>query len=209
MQRIQRHLRNIFLAGIFAAIPLAATAFVILYVEKTTRDLVRIDIPFVGVAIAIATIYLLGLFVTSLIGRLFIRWLDRRLSRAPGLRDLYTAWKHISVTPGGKEGIFARVVLVPDAGGHARTLGFTSGDPLADNLDTCCVFVPAAPNPINGRLLFVKLTDCLPLPITPEEAFKIILSSGNYIPPELPTALAAACQTPVPADRQSPLQPKV
>ena len=188
MQSIQHHLRNTFLAGIFAAIPLAATAFIIWYVEKTTRMLGRVfnlDVPFLGLVIAVAAIYLIGLFVTSILGRYFIGLVDRILSRVPVLRDLYTAWKHVSVTPGGKEGIFAKVVLVPDAANRARTLGFTSGEGIDGDPTTCCVFVPAAPNPMNGKLLFVKIADCLPLPISTEEAFKMILSTGNYIPAEV------------------------
>ena len=89
MQSIQHHLRNTFLAGIFAAIPLAATAFIIWYVEKTTRMLGRVfnlDVPFLGLVIAVAAIYLIGLFVTSILGRYFIGLVDRILSRVPVLR---------------------------------------------------------------------------------------------------------------------------
>jgi uncharacterized membrane protein len=61
---MQKHLRNTFLAGIFAAIPLAATAFVIWYVEKVTREplnaLFGVNIPFIGVAAAVVLIYLVG-----------------------------------------------------------------------------------------------------------------------------------------------------
>jgi uncharacterized membrane protein len=186
MESLQKHLRNTFLTGIFAAIPLAATAFVIWYVEKSTREplnaLFGVNIPFIGVVAALVLIYLLGLLVSSLIGKLCINLIDRLLSRIPVLRDLYQAWKHISITPGGKEGIFAKVVLIPDAGGHARTLGFTSGEGIDGDPRTTCVFVPAAPNPTSGRLYFIPLASCIFLDTSVEEAFKMILSGGNYIP---------------------------
>lgn len=186
---LKKHLRNTLLTGIFAAAPLAVTAFFIWYVEVSTRQPVReltgINIPFLGVAIALVLIYLLGLAVSSLVGRWCIKGLDALLLRVPVLKDLYQAWKHISVTPGGKEGIFAKVVLVPVEGGAARTLGFTSGEAVAGDPRTCCVFIPAAPNPMNGRLLFVPVSQCTIMDTTPEEAFKWILSGGNYVPQEV------------------------
>src|SRR4051794_17883561 len=111
MGKLQTHLRNTFLAGIFAATPIAVTVFVIVYVEGVTRapieKLFGISIPFLGVLVALLLIYALGLLVSSLIGKWLLRGMDRLLLRIPMLRELYRAWKHISVTPGGKEGIFA------------------------------------------------------------------------------------------------------
>ncbi len=194
MSSLQKHLRNTFLTGIFAAAPIVVTAVVIIYVESATRqpvrDLFRINIPFVGVAIAVALIYALGLLVNSLLGRWLITVVDRVLLRMPVLKELYQAWKHISVTPGGKEGIFAKVALVQIESQRARTLAFTSGHPLDGDPTTCCVFVPAAPNPMNGRLYFVPVTDVRILELSPEEAFKVILSGGNYVPAEIARATA-------------------
>ena len=192
---LQNHLRNTFLTGAFAAIPIAATVFVIYWVEKTARGLLEplgIRTPFVAVLIALVAIYLLGLVVNSLIGRWLIGLVDRILSRVPGLRYLYEAWKHISITPGGKEGIFAKVVLVPDETGRMRMLGFSSGEPIAGDPRTTCVFVPASPNPVSGRLYFVRMSDCQVLSDPPEEAFKMLLSTGNYIPPAVAVATSSS-----------------
>lgn len=200
MASLQKHLRNTFLTGIFAAAPIAITAFVIVYVEGATRAPLErwfgIKTPFAGVLVALALIYALGLLVNSLLGRWLISVVDRVLLRVPVLKELYQAWKHVSVTPGGKEGIFAKVVLVPVETGRARTLGFTSGEPLPGDPTTCCVFVPAAPNPMNGRLYFIPLADVAVLDLSPEEAFKVILSSGNYVPGEVARATAPG-QAPV------------
>ncbi len=187
-----KHLRNTFLAGIFAAVPVVATVAVVVWVEGTTRRvwvaLTGWDIPFVGIIAAAAFIYLLGLLVTSLIGKWLLGMIDRLLGRIPMLRELYAAWKQISITPGGGEGIFGKVCLITDEFSGARTLGFTSGDPLQEDPATCCVFVPAAPNPTNGRLYFVPRQQVELLPISAEEAFKMIVSGGNYIPAGMKSA---------------------
>jgi uncharacterized membrane protein len=181
---IGSHLRNTFLAGAFAAIPVAGTAFVIWYVDSSTRVLSRkvfgTDVPFVGLAIAVVAIYLLGLVVTSFVGRLLLRLGDRTLRRVPLLKTVYQTWKQVAISPG--EGIFAKVVLIPDEGGRMSLIGFTSGKPTAKGGDTLPVFVPAAPNPTSGRLCLVKEADCRFLAVSNEEAFKMILSSGCYVP---------------------------
>ncbi len=189
MNLLQKHLRTTFLTGIFAAIPLAITIFVIVYVESKTREPLReatgINIPFVGVAACIVAIYLLGLIVSSLIGRFILRSVDRLLLHVPLLKGLYRAWKQVTLTPGGKEGMFAKVVLIATEVEHASLLGFTSGDALPGDPLSCCVFVPNAPNPITGRLYFVRREHCRTLDITADDALKLILSNGNYVPSQI------------------------
>jgi uncharacterized membrane protein len=186
--RFQRHLRQTFLAGIFAVVPVAVTIFIVYWVNLKTSIITawlfpKHPIPFVGVAVAIAAIYFTGLLATSLLGKFFLRLIDKLLIRLPGFRQLYTAWKQIALTPGGTEGVFSKVVMIPDETGGLHMLGFCNGRTIEGDQNTYCVFVPAAPNPINGRLFFVRREKCQFLDVTPEEAFKVILSTGNYVPP--------------------------
>jgi uncharacterized membrane protein len=164
-------------------------------VERIAHDLfakIGVHAPFLGLLLALAGVYVLGLLVRSIVGRFLITWVDRILLRIPLLRDAYEAWKHVSVTPGGKEGVFAKAALV-GSGEGGRVLGFTSGEPVAGDPNTLCVFVPNAPNPINGRLYFVPRGSCVILEgVGMEEAFKSLLSTGNYVPPGLGAATAKA-----------------
>ena len=184
---LQKHLRNTFLAGIFAAVPVGATVFLIWWVEGMTRTPLKrmfgLDIPFLGIPLALAGIYALGLIVTSLIGKWFLLLLDKLLSKLPLLREIYQAWKQVALTPGGKEGMYAKVVLAPLEGGEV--MAFTSGECVPGDEKMCCVFVPNTPNPVTGRLYFVPRADCRELAMTAEEAFKFIISTANYIPPEV------------------------
>lgn len=189
----QAHLRNTFLAGIFAVVPIAVTIFIIYKVDVLTRGISNYffghEIPFVGALIAVAAIYFAGVVATVSVGKLIFRGVDAVILRVPGLKQFYTAWKQIALTPGGTEGTFSKVVLIPDETGATHLLGFTSGRPLDNDPDTLCVFVPAAPNPVNGRLYFVHRSKCTLVETSTEEAFKVVLSTGNYIPPEVGTAV--------------------
>jgi uncharacterized membrane protein len=190
---IQQHIRRTFLAGAFSAMPIAITAFLVWWINEQTafipEHLLGRRIPFFGVLVSIAAIYLIGLAVNSFIGRYCISSADRILEHVPGLKGVYAAWKHVSFTPGGGEGTFSRVVLVPDESGQMRLLGFCSGEPLAGAAEVYCVFIPNAPNPIQGRVCFVRQEKICFLEMGNEEAFKVLLSTGNYVPKEIAQAL--------------------
>ena len=177
---LQVHLRNKLVAGLLAAIPVASTIFVVWYVDNKSRELLHIHTPIVGIAIAIAAIYLLGLFVTSVIGRFLLATTDNLLRRVPGLRALYRSWKQVALAE--QSGIFSHVVLVPDDAGRGCVLGFTSGHSIEGDPGLSCVFVPGSPNPTTGKLYFVPTTRCIRLEMSTQEALKVIISGGNYVP---------------------------
>jgi len=193
MQRLQVHVRNAFLAGLFAVTPLVITLVVLWWINDKskliTEWLFGRSIPFLGAIIAIAAVYVVGVLVSSLLGKVFLNLLDKLLGRVPILRDIYSAWKQILLTPGGTDGIYSKVWLIPDESGTLRLLGFSRSVPVENNPNLYCVYVPSAPNPITGKLYFVKRDQMQPLDISTEEAFKFILSSGNYVPPQVGAAV--------------------
>lgn len=190
MDKLGAHLRKAFLAGLLAAGPVAVTIFVIIYVESETRTAVENVIgrdiaPFVGILLVVGIVYVVGVVVSSLIGKLLLQFADRILSRLPVVKTAYGAWKQIALTPGGGEGMYAKVVMI-DADDIAVTgcsqMGFTSGEPVPGNANLWPVFVPQCPNPLNGRLLFVPRERCRLTDISSEDAFKMLLSTGNFLP---------------------------
>jgi len=185
MNALRIHLRNKFLAGGLAAGPLVILALAARWLEENTKLLTQplgFHFPGLGVLLALAGVYLLGLVVTSLVGRFFLRLLDSLLQRVPGLNLLYRAWKDILVLPVGKTGVFHRVVLVPAAEGRGVQLGFTDGTPLPGAIEKLSIFVPGVPNPLSGQLVVVERSACRELEVSVEEAFKYLLSTGNYVP---------------------------
>ncbi len=189
-------IRRTFLAGILAFVPLAITVYIVWFIDQQTRIITRWlfhkDIPFLGMAIGLAAIYFTGMVATSLVGRFLLHWLDRILLRLPVVSQLYQAWKQIALTPGGTEGTFSRVVLIPDETRTMKFLGFTSGRIVEADEPMYCVFVPSSPNPITGRLYLVPVDKCQMIQMTPEEALKVVLSTGNYVPPLVPMKETAA-----------------
>ncbi|HMF40112.1 MAG TPA: DUF502 domain-containing protein [Polyangia bacterium] len=178
---LKAHVRNKMVAGTLAAIPVAVTIFILWYVDSKAREVLHVRTPLVGIAITIVVIYVLGVFVTSVVGQFMLRVFDHVIRRVPGLRDLYRSWKQVALTD-TQVGIFAHVVLVPDDAGRGCVLGFTSGHAIDGDPGLSCVFVPGSPNPTTGKLYFVPTTRCIRLQMSPQEALKMIISGGNYVP---------------------------
>jgi uncharacterized membrane protein len=184
-----RHLRNKLLAGVLAAIPLGVLVYGFSWIESHTQPLLEpylgVRVPGLPVLVALLGVYLLGVVVTSFVGGLALRLLDHVLERLPGFRLLYNAWKDVVLLPKDRPGTFHQVVLVPQAGAGTLALGFTSGEPLPGEPPSWCVFLPNVPNPLTGRLVVVPRAQCVPLKLSVVEAFKILLSTGSYLPGDL------------------------
>jgi uncharacterized membrane protein len=197
MSWLRAHLRNKFLAGALAATPVAVLAWAVVWLETNTQPLTKplgIHFPGLGMLIAVAAVYLLGVLVTSLLGRWLMVLGDHILRRVPGLSPLYQAWKDVLVLPPGKAGVYSRVVLIPALDGRGTQLGFTSGEPLPGDPKAWSVFVPSVPNPLAGQLVLVDRDACLPLDVSVQDAFKFLLSNGNYAPAALRGLEPAAAQ---------------
>jgi uncharacterized membrane protein len=181
---LRTHLRNKLVAGALAAGPVAVTFFILWYVDTKARAIIGVNVPFLGTALTVIAIYLLGLFVTSFIGQWLLGLADRALRRIPGLRALYRSWRQVALTD-ANDGIFTHVVLVPDDSGRGCVLGFTNGHAIEGDPGLLCVFIPGSPNPTTGRLYFVPSVRCIRLDLSPQEALKMLISGGNYIPAAL------------------------
>src|SRR5689334_1471743 len=127
LNRLLPHLRNKLVAGVFAAIPIVICVYVAVWVETNTRVLTEplgFHFPGLGFLLVLAGLYLLGLAVTSVLGRLFLHLLDRLLAKVPGLNLLVRAWKDVLVVSPEKSGMFHQAVLVPLTADRFQ-LGFT------------------------------------------------------------------------------------
>jgi uncharacterized membrane protein len=80
---------------------------------------------------------------------------------------------------------FSQVVLVNPYGNGVQLTGFISEEV---NPDLFTVFVPTAPNPLNGNIYHVPRANLTFLPISPEVAMRSIVGMGNgssYLFPHL------------------------
>ncbi|MDK1021221.1 MAG: DUF502 domain-containing protein [Candidatus Hydrogenedentes bacterium] len=145
-------------------------------------------IPGFGFLIAVALFLTTGFLTRNLVGRRVIRAGERIMDRIPLVSKIYRAVQQIRDVFVSRDGtVFQQVCLVeyPRKGVYAVAF-ITSTDQgvVHDVVDKqlYSVFVPTTPNPTSGFLLYLNPEEITILDISVEEAMKLIISAGAYLP---------------------------
>ncbi len=184
MKRVQQHIINCFIAGIVAVLPIFGLAVFIAYLEMTLASTgiggIRFYFPGLGILLCLVIIYFLGLFVTTFIGKWIWNLFDGLLNRVPALGQLYRTLKEILGYNTDENTVFQQVVLVPSNQGAGEELGLvTERVKNNDGSVKLIVFIPAAPTPTSGRLIFIDEKDVKPLNMSAADTFKTLISMGK------------------------------
>lgn len=141
-----------------------------------------------GFLTAVALFLTTGFLARNLIGQRFIRATEQLVSRVPGINRIYRAVRQIRDVFIGRDGaIFQKVCIIqyPRQGLYAVAFITSEEQGLvqqATGKELVAVFVPTTPNPTSGFLLYVPAEEIINLDIPAEEAMKLIISGGAYIP---------------------------
>jgi uncharacterized membrane protein len=204
MTRTSHRLLNVFVTGILAALPLAATILifvwgarlVVAYVGPDSMVgglLVRIGLGItgsevvgyaIGVAVVMAAVFLLGLLVHTRLREVLAALLNGIVQRIPLVRSIYDLIKKFVdlLAQRDDEGLRSmRPVWLHFGGvGGAAVLGLQSTpEPVRmGDLDYLAVLVPTAPVPIGGGLLYVPSDWVTPAEVSMEGLTSIYVSMG-------------------------------
>ncbi len=196
-----RHLkaqtRRHFLTGLLVIVPLGLTFFVVSaiagYMDKTLAFLpsrfhpdtyLPFRIPGLGIIFTLAIIQVVGLLSANLFGRKVVKTYEKVLERIPFVRGVYLAVKQLLeqiLSPHSDR--FRRAVLIEYPRKGIYSIGFVTGlgegDLQKKTSDRVLnIFLPTTPNPTSGFYLLVPEEDAIPLDLTVDQAFKLIVSAG-------------------------------
>ncbi|GAB4164002.1 MAG: hypothetical protein Fur0037_29320 [Planctomycetota bacterium] len=176
------HLTRCLAAGIVALLPIGGASITFVWLESAISSSWKDRLPFyfpgLGILLALAATYVVGLLVTTFLGRLLWRWIDRALARVPALGRLYDTVKEILGYDTTRERFFRGVVAVPTHGGVE--VGLLTGNTVgADGRRLSVVFVPSAPNLTNGRLVLVEGDALQSLPWRVSDVLRGLVSLGK------------------------------
>jgi uncharacterized membrane protein len=201
-----QRLRAYFIAGVLVAAPITITLWltvsIINFLDRSVKNLITpgdvsegyfawLQIPGVGIVIAIIFLLAVGMFATNIMGRFFVRMGESILDRLPVIRSLYGATKQIFETVFANQSeAFREVVMVEYPRKDMWVIGFLTGKTKGEvqtetSDDTVNIFVPTTPNPTSGFLLFVPEKDVTRLNMTVEEGIKLVVSAGIVTPDTL------------------------
>ena len=177
-----RHVTRCLVAGIVALLPIGGTILGVAYLESVLTEAWRNDVswyfPGLGLLLAVAVIYIVGLFVTTFLGRWLWRRLDQLLERLPIVGSLYQSLKEVLGYDSKRDKFFEAVVAVAVDDGFE--IGLVTGTaPGPDGKEHSVVFVPSSPNPTNGRLLLLPPEKLRKLDLRAADALRGLVSMGK------------------------------
>jgi len=224
LQRLQQDFKNDLIAGLLVIIPLATTIWLTLTIatwviglltripsqlspfDGLNPVLVNLLNLFVGLAVPLACILLIGLMARNIVGRWLLDTGEKILQAIPFAGALYKTLKQLLETLFKDSGDrFRRVVLVEYPRGGTWALAFVTGavSPEVQSHFSGVMlnlFIPTSPNPTTGWYAIVPEADVIDLAMPIEDAFKVIIS-GGIVSPDLTVS------SPLPAARQPALDP--
>ncbi|MGA3066527.1 MAG: DUF502 domain-containing protein [Tepidisphaeraceae bacterium] len=143
-----------------------------------------------GVLLSVILIYFIGVFVGNLIGRTAWLLVERALLRIPLVRAIYPAVKQITdfvLADRSRQFQASRVVAVQPHEQNIWSIGLVTNSGQwrlseADPEDMVTVFIPSTPTSFSGYVLVVPRKRVVELPMTVEEAFRLLVSGGVIAP---------------------------
>ena len=191
MDKLKQHFIRCAVAGVVALLPVLGLVLLIAQLETwiSNSGLRRQGYYFFGQGIlaALTVVYLVGLATTTLIGNWLWRFFDHTIDRMPLLGAIYRSMKQILGCGDGPDTIFKRVVYLDATQPNIEEIGLVTREANpADPESRLTVFLPLAPIPSNGRLVFVHSHQVRGADMSVNEALKLFVSLGAIHLPESP-----------------------
>lgn len=201
---IKKALKTNLIAGLLVVTPLAATVFLLRLIFRWADKIILLipeayrpdaylpfNIPGLGIILLVMTLFMIGFLARNILGRTLVRLGERIMDNIPLVNKFYQAVKQLVetiFTGGGKD--FRRVVLIEYPRKGLYALAYVTGKTYPEFQDktdkpVINLFLPTTPNPTSGFYLMVPEEDVIPLDISVEDSFKILISGGILNPDEV------------------------
>ena len=192
-------------AGLLVIVPVAITIWLIEWMLSTLDKtllilpeawhpdkLLGFHIPGFGLILAVISLLIVGAAASNFLGKKVVVWGDAVLHRIPVVRSIYSSVKQVSDTLFSENGnAFRKAVMIEWPRPGVWTIAFVTGKPNGELLkhlkdDFVSIYVPTTPNPTSGYFVLLKMSDCIELDMSVDEALKYIVSMGVVSPKIMP-----------------------
>ncbi len=199
--RIRKFLKVNLIAGLLFLTPIAATFFLlrltigwldqillIIPVKYRPESFLPFPVPGLGLIILIVILILSGVFVRNYLGRKLVSLWERIINYIPIVNKIYTAVKQlIDTIARGTPKDFKRVVLIEYPKENIYAMAYVTGVSVGELQEKTKrkminIYVPTTPNPTSGFYLMVPEDETIPLDMTVEDSFKLLMSGGIITP---------------------------
>ena len=202
-KNMKTKIHRYFIAGIVVLLPLFITikffSITVVFLDNLLGKFIRPYIEttygrsFFGLGLLAITIiiFFTGILATNVFVKKIMPFFERLFLRIPFVYQIYPSIKQLVKFLFSDDKLqFKKVVLFEYPRKDVFTLGFITNEFKSESIagadmDTVCVYISSAPNPITGFFVIVPKKDVTGLDLSIEEAFKIIISGGVLMPKDL------------------------
>ena len=178
-------------AGLLAIVPIAVTFWILKFLFTFLDSIaspflkkVGVDIPGLGIILTLLFIFVLGLFITNVLGKTLFNWGEKILAKLPIVNTIYNTIKQItSAFSGSTVKSFQQVIFIQYPREGLWTMCFVTNQSKNENGDAFYhVVVPTTPNPTSGVFIVIPKKDAIHPDISVEDGLKAIISGGILDP---------------------------
>ena len=199
--RFRRFLKVNLIAGLLFLTPIAATFFIlkltigwldqillIIPAKFRPENFLPFPVPGLGLIVLVVVLLVSGVFVRNYLGNKLVSVWERIINYIPIVNKVYTAVKQlIDTIAKGTSRDFKRVVLIEYPKENIYAMAYVTGVAVGELQEKTKrkminVYVPTTPNPTSGFYLMVPEDETIPLDMTVEESFKLLMSGGIISP---------------------------
>ena len=192
LQRIESHVQGRTLAGLVELVPLLVTVIVILFIVNQADSFVRPmafvrgtpwDFIGVGLIVLIVFFYIVGLAISTRLGRRAMDFMGTVLSHVPVVRTIFGVAQQATTALTSQHN-FSRVVFLEWPREGMAAMGFVTGRVLSTERDESLVlvYIPTIPNPTSGNMALVLEDEVMETDLSVEDAMKLVFSGGIVLP---------------------------
>ena len=187
---MMKKLGNLFLQGLIAILPIAATLGILYWLGNLTESMLRHlltlllpdhwYVPGMGLLMGVVAIFMVGLLVNVYFFQQLNKITEKILFRIPLVKTIYNAIRDIAhfLTHSRIDKKMGTTVLVRFSD-EMRVVGFITSDSVPFNTDTesVAVYLPMSYQ-IGGYTLYLPKSRLEPLNMSVEDAMRMVLTAG-------------------------------
>lgn len=166
-------------------------------------------LSFIGLLVAIVSVYFVGHFLATFIGRNLWKATEQTVFRLPIVRAVYPTVKEvIDFFLSEHTHEYNRVVAVEYPRRGIWSVGLVTGDAIrelerATGTELLTVFIPYTPYSVTGYIITLPRSEVMDLKLSVEEAIRFVMS-GGVIRPNGPGTVVVASARSAPPQLESP-----
>jgi len=183
-------LKSYLITGTFITVPFFIAFYTVLVVIRWIASGIGIGhghglfLNIFGLIITISLVIFIGAIAQYAFGNRFLDWLNKTISKIPLVGAIYSAARQIMEGLMLRKSVaFRKAVMIEYPRKGIYCLAFvTKGkhvSPIVPGSEPMIhLFLPTTPNPTSGFFLIVPEKDVIPLDISVQDAFRLIISGG-------------------------------